>query len=57
VLVTAPVLTRRQLNRATLARQMLLERVDTTAVEAEARRFIELVSPGGRHDVVVTVRE
>ena len=34
MLVTAPVLTRRQLNRATLARQMLLERVDTTALDA-----------------------
>jgi hypothetical protein len=34
VAVTAPVLTRRQLNRATLARQMLLERVDTTALDA-----------------------
>ena len=30
----ATVLTRRQLNRATLARQMLLERVDMTALEA-----------------------
>lgn len=34
-----------------------LSRRDVTAVEAEARRFIEFVSPGGRHDVVVTVRE
>ena len=34
MLVTAPVLTRRQLNRATLARQMLLERVDITALDA-----------------------
>jgi len=32
--VPATVLTRRQLNRATLARQMLLERVDMTALEA-----------------------
>ena len=32
--VTAPALTRRQLNRATLARQMLLDRVDTTALDA-----------------------
>jgi phosphodiesterase/alkaline phosphatase D-like protein len=32
--VTAPVLTRRQLNRATLARQMLLERVDTSPMDA-----------------------
>lgn len=31
--MTAPVLTRRQLNRATLARQMLLERVDATALD------------------------
>lgn len=32
--MTAPVLTLRQLNRATLARQMLLERVDTPALDA-----------------------
>lgn len=31
--MTAPVLTRRQLNRATLARQMLLERIDATALD------------------------
>ncbi|MFZ0141728.1 MAG: hypothetical protein WAL70_11625 [Aeromicrobium sp.] len=32
--MTAPVLTRLQLNRATLARQMLLERVDTSVLDA-----------------------
>ncbi len=34
-----------------------LPRRDVVAVEAEAHRFIEFVSPGGRHDVVVTTPE